>query len=738
MDYFLLEVYMDNNNIGILDPEGKHDNPLTGKPYSDRYKELAKKWSTFPVYEKRNEIIDAIKASQVLLIVSSTGSGKSVLAPKLALHTYNYNAKIAMTLPKQIITKAAAEFSAETLDVKLGEEVGYQYKNSPPEAKSDKTKILYCTDGTVVARLMKDPQLSDLDCVLVDEVHEQNTRISFLIYLLREAIKLRPTLKVIFMSATINQTIFKNYFKDFKFKVIDVGGARTYPIDSIFLPKTLEYNGVMNTGFDTLLNILEKDNPNEPGAHDVIFFLTSSNEAFTMCQQLNKKIKEEKDKKCKITCHGDIFCVEVYSGMDANKQTLAQDKELYKRKNNYVRKVVMATNVAESSLTIDGVKYVIDSGYELKGSYDPNLHARKLERELITNAQAKQRMGRAGRTEPGICYHLYTEDEFKNKMKGFPEPEIRTSDITEECLKLLSNEKIENIDQLISTLSNFIEPPKEDYLNSAINNLIQMGVVEDNQINKLGRLIIELPVDNISAAISVIYGKIYNCSFEIMKILSLLDACKGNLSDLYKTPTNILQSKKPSEGDDKQYKQMIKSLEDKFNKTRKKFANKYGDHISILNIYESFFEKYQKYHNNMDKLDDWCYDNFLKLDRLLKAKNNYEKLKQKVNNVIKGKLDPNEYDIKYFQEIEGLDLDQKILACLIIGYRLNTAVKSKEDLYRTQYAKDIRIKLSKLSFLNLKEKEPKNVFYNELFVSMGKNELVIVSEIPKEIIKILV
>ena len=265
-----------------------------------------------------------------------------------------------------------------------------------------------------------------------------------------------------------------------------------------------------------------------------------------------------------------------------------------------------------------------------------------------------------------------------------------------------------------------------------------MGLIENKTINKMGQLVTELPVDNIYAAVAIIYGKIYNCSFEIMKILSVLDACKGNLSDLYNTPTNILQSKKPKDGDDKKFKQMERDLKEKFNKARKKFSSTYGDHLSILNIYEKFIDKHQQYHNKMDKLNDWCYDNFLKLDRLLKAKKIYDKLKQRINNEIKGKLEPDSINANFFPEINELDLDLKIMACFIIGYRLNTAAKSKEGLYRTQFATDLRIKLHKMSFLTLKDKEPKNVLYNELFISMGMNELVIVSDIPNAIIKILV
>ena len=728
----------DNNNIGILDPEGINLNPLNEKPYSDKYKELAKKWKMFPVYQKVHDIINDINNNQVLLLTSLTGSGKSVLMPKIVLHTLNYNSKIAMTLPKQIIAKSAAEFAASTLDVELGQEVGYQYKGSPSNSKSDKTKILYATDGTIVARALKDPQLSDFDAILVDEVHEAKTSIHFLIYLLRETLKLRPNFKIILMSATINTEIFSAYFKDFKFKVIDGGGQRLFPITSHFLPKTLDYKSTMDEGFKILIKILEEDNPETKQAHDIIFFITSSNEAFTLCKMLNNYLQKEKETKCKITCKGDVYCVEVFAGMDSNKQILAQDKDLYKE-NRYNRKVVMATNVAESSLTINGVKYVIDVGYEFKSTFDFENRARKLDRELISQAQAKQRMGRAGRTESGICYHLYTEDDFNNNMEKFPQPEIRTSDITNECLNLLNIEQINDIEKLTNTLTNFIEPPREAYIRIAIINLVQLGAIENDKITKLGKLMNEMPDNNIFMGLAIIFGKIYNCSYEIMKISAMIEACKANISDLYNLPTTLLQNKQ-SQMDERKFYEMVNTLNKKFDQSRIKFADKNGDHLSLLNIYEKFDDKYKKNPGNIEIMNDWCHDKFLKASRIFTARKNYKINKNQASNLFKEKLNHEDLGIKYIEEVISMDLNDRILFCLLLGFRLNIASKKSNtnaNIYKTQYSKDLNIKINKISFLSLKSNEPSNVFYHELFISMGKNELTTVSDIPKKIAKLL-
>jgi pre-mRNA-splicing factor ATP-dependent RNA helicase DHX15/PRP43 len=475
---------------GILDPEGKNNNPLTGKPYSDTYKKLGKIWSKFPAYEKAKEIIQDIKDHQVILIVSGTGSGKTVLVPKYTLHSYDYKGKIAITLPKQINAKSAAEFASKTLDVEIGQQVGYQYKGSDRKAKSDKTNLLYATDGSIVARLLNDPELKDFDAVIIDEAHERKVQIDFLLYLLRETIKIRPTFKLIIMSATINADIFSSYFSSFKFKEINIGGRTNYPITSIFLNESLPYNDLINKGFEILIKILKEDDLSKEGAHDILFFVNSSNEAFQLCKRLDEYLSTKGIDH--ITKDGNVFCVEVFSGMDPQRQNLAQDKVLYRQDGKYSRKVVISTNVAESSLTIDGIKYVIDSGYELSGSYDPIKRAKVLDRQMITHAQAKQRMGRSGRTEEGICYHLYTKEDFEKNMKRYPEPDIRVSDISGECLRLLNLEKIQDVEVLINIFTNFIEPPREDYITSAIQSLTDIGAIKNNKITEIGKLMADV------------------------------------------------------------------------------------------------------------------------------------------------------------------------------------------------------------------------------------------------------
>jgi len=234
------------NNIGVLDPDGNENNPLTDEPYKNlyydpnkelsktnfTYKSLAKMWSNLPMYSKTEETLNTIYDNQVILIVSGTGSGKTVLTPKYVLHCLNYQGKIAITNPKKIPSMGNADFSAKMLDVNLGDQVGLKYKNSKKEDYSTYSKLVYCTDGHILSKIIKDPLLSEYDSVIIDEAHERGVNIDILLLLLKKLIINRPTFKLIIMSATINEKMFIDYFptNQFKFGFIDAGSKPNYPV----------------------------------------------------------------------------------------------------------------------------------------------------------------------------------------------------------------------------------------------------------------------------------------------------------------------------------------------------------------------------------------------------------------------------------------------------------------------------------------------------------------------------
>lgn len=687
------------DKIGILDPEGININPMNNKAYSDNYRELAKIWSNFPAYQRKEDIIESFSKNQVTIITSGTGSGKTVLAPKFALHSLNYEGNVVITLPKQIITKSSAIFGAETLDVNIGEQVGYKYRGS--SNASDATKLLYATDGTVVQYLLKDPQLSNFDFVIIDEAHERKIQIDFLLYLLREAIKLRPTLKIVIMSATINTDLFLSYFSDFSIAHIDVGSKTNYPIKSFFAEKTLSYKEAIKSSGNRIERLIGEDG-------DILLFVLSSNDAFGMCDQVHDYSKKINNAK-------SVFCIEVFSGMNLNKQKLAQDKDQYKLNNNYTQKLVVATNVAESSLTIDGIKYVIDTGYELKSSYDPYLRASKLDTQLITYAQAMQRKGRAGRTGPGECYHMYTEDDLNN-MQKYPEPDIRKTELSGESLRLLSKETIQTVDKLLDIFNDFIEPPKKDYINDALLLLVQLGAISNNRITQRGIEMANIPFEPMES-LTLLWAIKLRCKFEVLGVLCLISASKQSINGLFLTPKFLVRNIQ----DQNDAKRQSNFLKKKYNKVRKKFSSQYGDHISLLNVWEKYNEMIKK-HDNHEYQSKWCYERFLKEDTLKKA--------YKMFRMYKRMYIENSNTINMKDDIQKMSLKERVLASFVGGYSSFMAKVDKDGLYKLQINNKERVSVSDDSFV---KKNAKRILYRELFILNKNPELNIVSSIPDKI-----
>lgn len=698
-----------SDNLGILDPAGINLNPLTNEQYSETYRELAKKWSRFPAYEKAHDIINSIKSNQVILITSGTGSGKTVLLPKFVLHTLGYNGKVAITLPKQMITQSSAEFAAKTLDVKLGKEVGYKFKGSDKKSMSDKTKLLFATDGTIVSKLMTDPELKEFDAVIVDEAHERKVQIDFLLYLLKQTCKSRPNFKLVIMSATVNEKIFSDYFTEFKFCHYDVGGKTNYPIESIFLNESVKADekSYLQTGIDIANNIIQTTKEG-----DILFFVTSIQETLDTCKKLVNTTNDDK-----------IFCIEVYAGMNEEKQEIAQSENTTNK-----RKLIIATNVAESSLTISNIKFVIDSGYELFSYYDPESNSKVLTKKLITHAQAKQRMGRAGRTGPGVCFHLYTKKMFE-QLEPFPLPTIKTSDITGECLKLLSLESIQHVDKLKEILSDFIEPPNEKYINKSIMTLKQLGLIENDSINNLGKIISDLQVDPMQGLAMLNAYKV-NCVKETIAIFAIIDACKGNINELFHVPKSMIDNES----------QNFDNMTKKFMKAKNKLTSKsMGDHLTLLKIFTTYkkIKTDSNKSNNKTKLTDWLYLNFLKGSVLDKADKYYKKIKQtviqKIQNYLSVTLSENKETISKL--INSHRLGTRILSSIMSGFFLNTMFIKQSNKSKSNKSQQ-HIKLSKDSFLNMTSDDIDDhteLLYNSMTTINNNVSISIVSPITKSI-----
>ena len=675
-------------NIKILNPDGEGIHPITNEPYSDKYKELAKKWSNLPAYNKSQQIIDAIRDNQIVLISSGTGSGKTLLTPKYALEVLGNTAKIAITLPKQILTVSNASYQADISDLKLGKHVGYVYKGSDKKYSNSENILLYATDGTIVAKALRDPELKEFNCVIIDEAHERKVQIDFLLYLLKQTCNLREDFKLIIMSATVNHEIFQEYFEGHKFKYLHVGSETNYPITSIFTDEPVDDKSYMNKGFEIIEKIM---NTTKDG--DILFFVTSVQETIDACKRVGLDFKDL-----------DLYCAEVYAGIKKDAQELAQDENLYKEKSGKNRKIVIATNVAESSLTIANIKFVIDAGYELSSYFDTEKRSKVLQKQRITLAQAMQRMGRSGRTGPGTCYHLYTKNDFENIMMKYPPPAIRVNNIYGECLKLLNLPNANNINfSEVSTLkrilNELIEPPTEEYVNFSITTLMKLGLIENGKTTNLGKIIGNMQTDPTSSL--AIYASYHlDCLNEVLSIICICDTIKNHLNDLFNAPSNKHMGKD--------------SLYSKFTKEKRKMFSVGGDHLSILKIFNKYLKLRKDVHDEREKnkdvyknkkssLDKWMYESFLSRDILDKCFKNVKKMK---NNIIE---DFREFDKKKIDNLSSYDLNDKIMASLMYGFKLQIGFL-KDSSYNTPGITNVQI--AKESFMNYYPEKKKEVLYN--------------------------
>ena len=611
------------STIGILDPEGKELNPLTGEPYKNLYTEAAsfpntyegyaKGWTGLPTYGFREEILKTLYDNQCVLVTAGTGSGKTVLVPKFLLHVLNYQGKIAITIPRTAPTKTAAEYAAKTLDVPLGEEVGYSYKGA--KVYSPNTKLLYITDGTILAKLNgTDANLDEFDALIIDEAHERNPNIDQILLLVKQVLVNRPKFKLVIMSATIDPKLFMNYYKDFGIKHIDLPPKPNFPVEEIFLDKAVN---VFKDG-----QIMNKEYINKtaeiiftkiilPGkVGDILAILPSPADGIEICRTIENLIKDEMKKNPEFK--SKPFCISFSSGSgkpfrNGTEKNYAIGNKNYKNLNEgYTRRIIMATEVAESSITFEGdtINFVVDTGLSNTVKYYPDTEVEALEKKYIAKANHLQRVGRTGRKQEGTCYNIFTKDEYK-KFLDYPIPKLMNENIISIVLTFLLRPNITHIDlpftypkkqnsdlkkdeSLNSFLSRFIDPPREEYVLTSIKQLFLIGAIEikDNKgyLTTFGRALSLFSRESIDPqkAAAIIEAFNYNCADEVINVMALLVSVEDQFSNIFMSFKAKTKDKKS-----KEFNEEKKQYDD----IQKKLTSPYGDHISLYNIMKTYKEK---------------------------------------------------------------------------------------------------------------------------------------------------
>src|SRR5579859_120502 len=427
-----------------------------------------------PVSQRRDEIARAIAENQVVIIAGETGSGKTTQIPKICLELgRGVTGQIGHTQPRRLAARTVAERIAEELGSPLGQTVGYQVRFT--DVSADDTLVKLMTDGILLTELARDRKLNRYDTLIIDEAHERSLNIDFILGCLRQILPERPDLKVIITSATIDPERFAAAFNGAP--VIEVSG-RTYPVEVRYRP--VEPVNPVEGGEDgdqgqAILDAVDELSRQGPG--DILVFLSGEREIRDTADLLAGRERLE--------------VLPLYSRLSAAEQHRVFER---RQASAYSRRVVLATNVAETSLTVPGIHYVIDPGTARISRYSRGTKVQRLPIEPISQASANQRKGRCGRTADGICIRLYSEEDFLSRLE-FTEPEILRTNLASVILQMT------NIGLGDIAAFPFLDPPDQRNIRDGVALLHELGAIDPEEtdhrkrLTQMGRKLAQLPVD---------------------------------------------------------------------------------------------------------------------------------------------------------------------------------------------------------------------------------------------------
>eukprot|EP01064_Diplonema_japonicum_P034745 TRINITY_DN7309_c1_g1_i2.p1 TRINITY_DN7309_c1_g1~~TRINITY_DN7309_c1_g1_i2.p1 ORF type:complete len:917 (+),score=210.20 TRINITY_DN7309_c1_g1_i2:257-2752(+) len=521
---------------------------------------------SLPIYKKRDDLLASIRDSQVTIMVGQTGSGKTT---QVAQYLYEEGftrggKKIGCTQPRRVAAMSVATRVAQEMNVKLGNEVGYAIRFE--DLTNERTKIKYMTDGMLLREFLSKPDLEDYSVMIIDEAHERSLHTDILFGLIKDVARFRNKesgneLKIIISSATLQSAKFAEFFDGAS--IFNIPG-RTYPVDICYTMRP-EGNYIEASALCALQIHLKQPTPG-----DILIFLCGQDEIEECYEDLSHKT-QGLGTKIK-----ELLLYPIYSTLPTDQQS-----KIFEPCPPDARKVVLSTNIAETSLTIDGIVYVIDCGYVKQKSFNPRTSMESLQVVPISKAQASQRAGRAGRTQPGKCFRLYTANSFRHELDDAVIPEIQRTNLGNVVLMLKSI----GIHELLQF--DFMDAPPPDTLLRALEQLFALGALNDKgQLTKVGRMMAEFPLDPQLSKMLCTSSK-YECSDQIVTICSMLSV--GN--SIFHVPR------------DKKF--LAESA-------LRNFFKGGGDHLALCNIYEEW--------NDASFSEAWCYENYIQVRSMRKAR----------------------------------------------------------------------------------------------------------------------
>ncbi|KAI9644104.1 hypothetical protein NHQ30_007457 [Ciborinia camelliae] len=622
---------------------------------------LHKPSSLLPIAQHRESLLYLIETYPVTIVVGHTGSGKTTQIPQyLEQAGWCANGKqIAVTQPRRVAATTVAIRVAEEVGCEVGKEVGYSIRFE--DVTSAATKIKFLTDGLLLREALVDPLLSRYSVIMVDEAHERSLSTDILLGVLKKILKKRPNdLRIIISSATLQAEDFLNFFSDDADadpkpkadeaitlndliaqgsasengpkddgkigQIISLEG-RMYPVDILYLENPAE--NYLEKAIDTVFDIHTK----EPDG-DILVFLTGR-------EEIDKAVQEISERAATLHPRSQaLMPLPLYAGLSTEQQMF-----VFEPAQENTRKVIFSTNIAEASVTIDGILYVVDCGFVKLRAYNPITGIETLTATSISKASATQRSGRAGRTKPGKCFRLYTEANFHN-LEEATVPEIQRSNLAPIILQL----KALGIDNIVRFP--FLTSPPAELIIRALELLYSLGALDTyaKLTKPLGIRMAELAVEPMMAK-TLLSASSFNCLSEILTIAAMTSV-GGNI--FY------------NDYDDK------KAMET----SKRRFAVEEGDHITLLNIYQSFITKGKKQPR-------FAHDNYLNFKALSKAisiraqlKRYLERFGISVDETLSSSSNPN------MLSVGGPDKSEQIRRCLTTGYFAHAAKMQPDGTFR--------------------------------------------------------
>ncbi|TPX14102.1 uncharacterized protein E0L32_000496 [Thyridium curvatum] len=563
---------------------------------------------SLPVYAFRSQLISAVKDNQILIVVGETGSGKTTqLTQYLAEAGFANDGIIGCTQPRRVAAMSVAKRVAEEVGCQLGQEVGYTIRFE--DCTSPATKIKYMTDGMLQREILMDADMRRYSVIMLDEAHERTIATDVLFALLKKALKRRPDLKVIVTSATLDADKFSAYFNECPIFTIP---GRTFPVEILYSREP--ESDYLDAALVTVMQI----HLTEPMG-DILLFLTGQEEIDTACEILFERMKALGPNV------PELLILPVYSALPNEMQS-----RIFEPAPPGSRKVVIATNIAETSITIDHIYYVVDPGFVKQNAYDPKLGMDSLVVTPISQAQANQRAGRAGRTGPGKCFRLYTEAAYQSEMLPTTIPEIQRQNLSNTILML----KAMGINDLLHF--DFMDPPPINTMLTALEELYALSALDDEGLlTRLGRKMADFPMEPSLAKVLIAAVDI-GCSDEMLSIVAML-----NLPNVFYRP-----KEKQSQADQK----------------KAKFHDPSGDHLTMLNVYNSWKQsRYSK---------PWCAENFIQFRSMTRAKD----VRQQLEKIMQ----------RYKHPVVSCGSNtNKVRQALCSGFFRNSARKDPQEGYKT-------------------------------------------------------